>query len=614
MRWANLNPAVGRSSLAKAVVVSLMLGLLVGAAAQSREAWRLTYEISGGIESGTYDEVVAFCRRLDEASGAVSFLSFGLSPEGREMPLLLVDTTPDHNPPDEPLFFIQAGIHSGEIDGKDAGLMLLRNAVIFNDHPGLLDGIRLAYVPIFNVDAHEHRSKFNRTNQRGPIENGTRATSTNLDLNRDWLKADALEMRHMLALIDSLNPDFLADIHVTDGADFQYVISYALNMYEDVPDPLRQYCMRSFLPTVQAKMQADNFTLVPYPVFKNGNDIRSGWVSPICEPRYSTGYGTVINRPFMLIETHSLKPYSARVEATYAYIKYAIETLKQTRSDLIMANRRADKLAEQLPGKRLMLNWKTSSDSTMVKFLGFQDRVDTSAVLGGPVRHWSDSAVTYTIPYYDKHVPSDSVIVPLAYLIPAPWMSHLEDVLHAHKLDVQTTSAPIEMEIETYRFSDVMFARAPYEGRFQVTLKSRPIKRKTRIPAGSGIVKLGDQKTLVAVHLLEPDAPDSFVKWGFMPAIFEQKEGAESYAMDSIAARMMNEQPALRQEFEAKLASDSAFASSSAARLLFFHKRSPYWEDRKDLYPIARITAEDQLKVLSRLIQSPTASGSAKPN
>jgi murein tripeptide amidase MpaA len=273
--------------------ISFLTVLIFAAFLSARaEDWRTEYEMSGFIETSRYDETIAFCKRLDEASPAIRYHSFGTSAEGRELPILEVQTV---NTPNQPLLFIVAGIHAGEIDGKDAGLTLLRDAVIFNKYPGLLDGIRIAFVPILNVDGHERFSAYSRPNQIGPKEMGWRTTAQNLNLNRDWMKADSPEMRAMLKEIARLNPDFLVDIHVSDGADYQYVITYGLETHDNALEPLRRYCQDVFLPDIRQRMQTAGYDFVPYILLRKGYDIQGGWTNESYEPRFSTGYGAIIN-------------------------------------------------------------------------------------------------------------------------------------------------------------------------------------------------------------------------------------------------------------------------------------------------------------------------------
>jgi hypothetical protein len=556
------------------------------------DQWRTVFEKSGGTETGRYPETVEFCRRLDAASPRIEYRSFGTSPEGRELPLLLVnaaDTT-------KPLLFVIAGIHSGEIDGKDAGLLLLRDAFVFNKLPGLFDRVRFAFVPILNVDGHERFSAFNRVNQNGPKETGWRTTAQNLNLNRDWLKADAPEMRALLTEIVRLNPDFLMDVHVSDGADYQYVLTYSMNDHENELPPLRAWNRDLFIPKVKQALRESGYDLARMVSFRDSRNPASGWESDIAPPRFSTGYGTVTNRPFFLLETHSLKDYRTRVTATCELLKAVIQVVGGQAPTLRSACRMADSLAASLAGKPYSLNWKLTGDSAMVDFLGVEFHREYSETLGDSVVHWGNIPVHLRIPYFEHNVPTDSVVVPLAYVIPPAWNT-LTTVLEVHGVPVRRLKKPVELKVETYRFSHVKFATKPYEGRFRPEFQAEPFRKTDVFPAGSAVVMLDHRQAQVAVHLLEPDGPDSFVRWGFMNQIFEQKEYAEDYVMDTLATRMLRESPNLAAEFEKRL-TDSTFARSPEQRRQFFYERSPYWDERKDLCPVGRVVDGEELKKL----------------
>jgi hypothetical protein len=561
--------------------------------------WRTTCEKSNYTQTGPYAEAVDFCRQIATANHKAEYHSFGSSAEGRELPLLLVNP---EGGPELPLVLIIAGAHAGEIDCKDAGLMLLRDALVLGKLPGLLDRVRVAFIPILNVDGHERISAFNRPNQNGPTEMGWRTTADNLNLNRDWLKADTPEMRALLSQMDRWQPDLLVDLHVTDGADYQYVLTYSMNEHENDLLPLRRYNRDEFLPQIKRKLKDAGYDFVPQVFFRDGKNMESGWESPTFEPRFSTGYGTIIGRPSLLIETHSLKDYRTRVTATYEALKAVLQTISNQAQELRAAERKADSAAASLPGKRYYLNWAVAHDSTVVDFAGLDFHRVYSSALGDSIIRWGHEPRTYHIPFFGQSVPTDSVVVPQAYLIPAGWMAKMQPVLERHGVRVTLLPRALDIECGTYLFEKVEWAKKPYEGRLRPAMKAKPVQRTLHFAAGSGLVVLRQPRAQVAIHLLEPGGPDSFVHWGFMNAIFEQKEYAESYIMDTVAARMLRESPVLEAEFRARLA-DSSFAASPEQRLEFFYEHSPYWDAHKDVYPVGRVTDKSDFEMIMTLLR-----------
>src|SRR5215208_6518174 len=181
--------------------------------------WRTHAEITDYRETPNYADTVAFATRLSEASPAIQYQTFGRSGQGRELPLLIASESSTFTPAaaqaqEKAVVLIQACIHSGESDGKDAGFALLRDITITKTAARILDNVVLLFMPIYNTDGHERSSPYNRINQNGPIEMGWRTTSTYQNLNRDYMKADTPETRAWLKLWDEWQPDLFIDCHV----------------------------------------------------------------------------------------------------------------------------------------------------------------------------------------------------------------------------------------------------------------------------------------------------------------------------------------------------------------------------------------------------------------
>jgi hypothetical protein len=189
---------------------------------------------------------------------------------------------------------------------------------------------------------------------------------------------------------------------------------------------------------------------------------------------------------------------------------------------------------------------------------------------------------------YNSFRVTKEVTRPLFYIVPPQWKEVIE-VLGTHGLRLQPTAEVTTIDVESYRFSEVRWPAGPFEGRFMPKFKAELICERRTFPSGSVIVPLDNRLAKVAINLLEPEAPDSLVAWGFFNAIFEQKEYGESYVLENLARTMMSEDPALRREFEQKVATDPGFASSPNERLQFFYRRSPYWDPHMNLYPVGRV-------------------------
>ena len=578
------------------VKILLLLFIFPGFVLAGGGNWQTDYEKSGLKKTPRYRETIDYCRRLSEASQMVTYRSFGTSPQGRDLPLVIADkdgnfTSQQVKASGNVIVLIQAGIHAGEISGKDAGLMLLRDIVIRKKYFHLLDRVTLLFIPIFNVDGHERFGPYNRINQNGPEEMGWRVTAQNLNLNRDFLKADTPEMQAWLLLFNKWLPDLLVDCHATDGADYQYQITYGIEKAANVAPPVRDFTANILEPFLKRKMLHENIPMNFYVMFRDWSNINSGLRAGAASPRFSTGYGAVQNRVFFLIETHMLKSYRTRVEATYHLLIHLLEAANEFAADLKTANREADRLtAEELPGKYLPLNMRYSpKDSIWVDFLGVESDKIPSKISGTyrTVYH-SDKPKTYRLPYFNRVVATDSAMVPYAYLIPREWQLQIER-LKLHGVKLQRLKKDTTLRIVSYRFKNVKWKEQPYEGRHRCSFQTEPLEEERFFPAGTFVVPMNQRTNRVTVHLLEPGAPDSFVSWGFWDAIFERKEYAEYYVLEKIARDMLQSDSQLKAEFENKLATDSVFAASPRERLYFFYRHSPYWDRKINLYPVAKL-------------------------
>jgi Zinc carboxypeptidase len=254
--------------------------------------------------------------------GRARYETFGTTPEGRPMVALIAsdDGVLDDKAAaakQRPVVLLQGGIHAGEIDGKDAGLRLLRGLLEGKLLPGALKAVTVVLVPVFNVDGHERFGPNHRPNQRGPEEMGFRVTAQNLNLNRDYLKAEAPEMQALLSLLHRYDPVLYADLHVTDGARFQHDVSVLIEPYHAGLPALRALGAAvhdSIFPALTAQ---GHLPLDFYPSFVKDDDPTSGFEAGIPSPRFSHTYWSIQNRFAVLVETHAWKDYRARVQATF---------------------------------------------------------------------------------------------------------------------------------------------------------------------------------------------------------------------------------------------------------------------------------------------------------
>ncbi len=566
-------------------------------------AWQTTAEKTDYQKTSRYDEAIAFAKKLDTASLLIQYRSIGKSNEGRDIPLLIAASglafTPElARKQGKAIVFIQAGIHAGEIDGKDAGFALLRDIAIIKSRLDLLKNVVIIFIPIYNVDGHENFNAFMRINQNGPDEMGFRANANNLNLNRDYMKADAPETRAWLKLWNEWKPDIFIDCHVTDGADFQYNVTYEYAHFQEVSPAIKGWMDEHFDGNVVPKVEKEGNLLTHYVEFA-GREVTGGIATFIATPKFATGYTPLRNRAGLLIETHVFKPYKSRVRGTYDVLRYTIDEIGREKASLFVANVTADTQTVE-SGKtydkkrQFPLAISTTNKSTPLAFKGVEYKMEDSTISGGKRIVYGTTPKEYTIPKFDEGKVTASVTPPLYYIIPPQYKDAIE-VLQVHGIKFERLKKPLEIEVESYQLTEPKWATASFENRITLSCKPVPIREKRTYGAGSVVVPMAQEAANVAIHLLEPASPDSFVYWGFFNSIFEQKEGGEGYVVEKLAREMLAKDPGLQDEFNRRLL-DPAFARNPRARLNFFYERSPYFLNQKvGVYPVGRIITKSAL-------------------
>ncbi len=572
------------------------------------DRWITRFEASGGTETPRYDETVAFCQKLATSSPAITWSTFGKSAQGRDLPLLIIDRDGLNDPGairqrGRIIVLIQACIHAGEPDGKDAGLMLIRDLTIKNKRADLLNDLSILFIPIFNTDGHERFGPFNRINQNGPKEMGWRTTANNLNLNRDFLKADAPEMRAWLRMFDKWLPEFFIDTHTTDGADYQYTLTYLMEVYGEMDPGLTHWASGIFIPELTSRLDPSGNFMFPYVDFRNWHDPRSGLVTEVAPPMLSQGYVALRNRPGILLETHMLKPYFKRVNATYQCILTTLEILAKQREELKNLVDRADAFtcSEHFLKQPFTLQFETlMNDSTMVDFKGIRYEVIKSPLSNGNWFQYGNTPVIYRLPYFHKTRPLVQVQLPHAYIIPAEW-SEIIEKLAIHGIRMIPLKKDTSVSVLTCRFKDPKWQATSYEGHHPMThIEYDEFTENRWFPKGSMIVEIRQQAGRVIPQLLEPRGDGSLVYWGFFDGVMEQKEYGESYVIEKMAAEMLDRDPGLRLEFERKKEADSTFARNPQQILNWFYNQSPYSDSRKGIYPVGKIYDQGLVEELKR--------------
>ena len=558
-------------------------------------------------QTPNYADTIAFAHQLAAASPSIEYRSFGHSGQGRELPLLIASETQTFTPEaareqGKAVVLIQACIHSGEPDGKDAGFALLRDIAITKTAAGILQNVVLLFMPIYNTDGHERSTPYNRINQNGPESMGWRTTATYQNLNRDYMKADTPETRAWLRLWNEWNPDLFIDCHVTDGADYRCNITFHHEHHAGVDDAVLEWERDVFDNKVARATEAAGNVISWYLEFIDNRDLTLGTRDFNGSPRFSTGYVPLRNRPGILIETHMIKDYRSRVIGTYDFLRAALTEVNNDPDRLIRIGREADQRTVDAgqaynPSNLFPVDFELTDETSPFELKAFSYETEQSDISGDLRVIYGREPLDLTIPMYQTFRVTAAVAPPLEYIVPAQWTNVIE-VLHAHGVRFRSLAEAASIEVESYRFTNVQWPSGPFEGRHMPRFDVERVTEVREFPAGSVVVPLAQPLGKLILNLLEPQAPDSFARWGFFNAIFEEKEYAEHYVLEALAREMLAADPELKREFEELLASDPEFAASPAHRLRFFYKRSPYWDPQMDLYPVGRIVSSLNLPLI----------------
>jgi len=538
--------------------------------------------------SPTYADTRAWFDRLDAASDLIRIEQFGISPEGRPIYAVIASKDGATLDPSKPVLLAQAGIHPGEIDGKDAGMMLLRD-IAFYGKDSLLDRVNLILIPILSVDGHERASPYSRPNQRGPRIQGWRNTGTNQNLNRDFMKLDQPEMQALMRLIVKYDPTLYVDIHVTDGIDYQYDVTYGFNgengAYSRSP-AISAWLNDTLKPAMNDALEGQGHIPGELVFAIDDRDPKAGMNDGGLGERFSNGFGSAAHIPTILIENHSLKPHEQRVLGTYVFLEQALVQLANHGTDLdtAIAADRALRPA-QIPAN---FDGDTQPTSTRA-FKGILYETYESRASGRSELRWlgRPDPDLWQVPFYGSH-PTLTLDRPVAYWVPG-YRTDIIERLRLHGVTMETLDAPRTVSVEMLRLDDPKLAATTNEGHVAVAVtKVTPQTRDWTYHPGSARVPTDQPLGNLVVLLLEPQSNESFAAWGMFPEVLNRVEYIEGYAIAPLAEAMMAADPALKAAFESRLATDPAFAANAEARLGWFYERTPFYDDRYRLYPIGR--------------------------
>lgn len=562
------------------------------------DSFTTVFEQSRGQKTPMYSEVVRFFSRLSAVYQEIAVQAVGLSDSGKPLHLVIYSPTGtfdfDSLRRTHRILLINNGIHPGESDGIDATQLLFRD-LASGAIPAPQKTI-IATIPVYNIGGALNRNSTSRTNQNGPEAYGFRGNAQNYDLNRDFIKSDTRNTMAFAEIFHKVKPDVFIDNHVSNGADYQYVLTHLFTQHNKLGGVLGEYLHRSFQPALKNSLAEKNWDITPY-VNVWGTTPDQGWSQFMDYPRYSTGYTTLWNTLGLMVETHMLKPYKSRVEGTYELMRSVIE-LVDKEGEIIRKKRQKMFASLNHPSKKIMypILWELDkTQSSPFEFKGYKSSSEISAVTGqARLVYHQDQPYAKIVNYQDYFIPTKEVEIPKAYIIPQGWWPILER-LKVNQIQFRRLTKDQVVEVESYRIKSYDTDKTPYEGHYlhrntQVSSKIRSV----HFRAGDVLVPTDQPGIRYILETLEPEATDSFFNWNFFDTILQQKEHFSPYVWEDKASELLQKNTALRIRFNKKK-QDLNFANNAYAQLDWLHKHSEHYEKAHLQYPVYRIPKFNKL-------------------
>ncbi len=552
--------------------------------------FKTPYELDNGNETATYEEAISFYIQLAKEFPEISIQSAGNTDIGKPLHIVTFNPDGDFNfqkiGRDKSLILINNGIHPGESDGIDATMLLFRDlALKRQEWP---KNVVLTAIPVYNIGGALNRNSKTRVNQNGPATYGFRGNAQNYDLNRDFIKNDTENARSFAAIFHLIKPDLFVDTHVSNGADYQYVLTHLFTQHNRLGGSLGRFLHEKLQPGLEDALKNDKWDITPYVnVFNRVPE--SGFSQFMDGPRYSTGYATLWNTFGLMVETHMLKPYSTRVAGTYTLLSNLVRLADSLHPEVKKLRNAA--LTRHRQWNYYPIKWKVdSSRTTVLNFKGFEADTLESALTGFPrLKYNRHRPFQKEVTYYDYFKPTDSVAVPHAYLIPKGW-GKIIPFLERNQIDYQVLEKDTLLLVEAYTIADYKTRNRPYEGHYlHYDTKVNAQKVNTSFSQGDIYIHTDQPGIRYLLETLEPAATDSFFNRNFFDPILQRKEGFSPYVFEEVAQALLEKNEELRLEFDTKKQNDESFSNNWYAQLSWLYGKSEHSESSFMHYPVYRV-------------------------
>ncbi len=517
------------AALCAAVLVAALAAPLTAAQTQATApAVKLltVAEATDYKQTSLYADVMSFLRELQKTSPLIRVETLCRSTEGRDVPLVIVGNPLPVSPLDprnarKIVIYIQANIHAGEVEGKEASLMLLRD-ILIQVQPPTLDKIVLLVAPIFNADGNEKIDPKSRPQQPGPEKGvGSRYNGQALDLNRDAIKAESPEVEGLLRnILVRWDPVLLVDCHTTDGAWHEQTVTYAWPVNPNGDNALIEYQRSKMLPAIEKIMKDKYATLgLGYGGFVDSRDPSKGWSTLDPQPRYITNYIGIRNRMGILDENYVHADFKTRVAGNYAFLR-AILDYASTHADEMLKETAAADARTTARGlaptdkDQFGVEFDVKALPNPITILGYEMESVQPEGAARPILRRTDKKKASTVPYFADFFPKRSVPLPAGYLLPLPSAEVVAKLL-LHGLLVERLTEPAALEVQTFKLKEIKGAERIYQGHRTNTVKGETVAEKRTFAAGTYFVTMAQPLANVAAYMLEPESDDGLLVWNY---------------------------------------------------------------------------------------------------
>jgi hypothetical protein len=482
-------------------------------------------EATDYTRTSIYPEVLDFLYQIEKTSSLVAIVPLTTSAEGRMVPLVILSKERIRTPNElratgKPAVLVMANIHAGEVEGKEACQMLIRE-VGSGRLAGLLEHQVILVIPIFNADGNDKLGR-NR-DDKGPELAGVRYNGQNLDLNRDYTKLESPEVTALVRVFNTWDPVLVVDMHTTNGSYHREPVSYTTCANANGPKALADYMWTKLFPTVAAHLKRTaGFDSVPYGEFVEGANPSKGWINEAIDPRYGTNYVGLRNRLSILDENYSHADFKTRVLASFAFIRGVLEFTDANAGEIAALVKRADSATATAYFKEPFVAEATLERLWDVTVKGWEFTTEPVTPEEKARHPWegdlrvipSDVPRDYTVPYLALAVAKRTVPMPLGYIV-LPGQEEVVGKLQAQGIVLERLVDGCRIPAERFVFEKVEPAKTIFQGHVQLTLSGHYEKVDAEAPTGSVFVDMRQPLARLVPVLLEPQSPDSLAVWGF---------------------------------------------------------------------------------------------------